>query len=67
VKKLELQFPNAKVDVVDICKRRVALHVLKTSRPVDLSNETIATAFGWTLNELLDFWREDVPKIVRKK
>jgi hypothetical protein len=52
------------IDPVEVSKRRVALHVLKTATKYELSNACIATAFGWTIDELLDFWREDDPKFV---
>jgi hypothetical protein len=65
---MSLLKPRAhRIDAVETCKRRVALHVLKTASPFQLTNETIATAFGWTVGELLSFWREDKPQLVVKK
>ena len=51
------------IDSVETSKRRVALHLLKVP-PHVLSNELIAHAFGWTVDQLLDFYRQDNPSLV---
>jgi hypothetical protein len=55
-----------KIDVVETCKRRVALRLLQTTAARVLSNGTIATALGWSVDELLDFWRHEKPPLVVK-
>jgi hypothetical protein len=69
-----LREPLTKIDdvvylnEVETAKRIVAKHLLKQPRYVDcLSNETIAAALGWGLDDMLEWWKEADPKVVIKE
>jgi hypothetical protein len=62
---MNVQPKDHEIDPVDVSKRRVAVHLLRLP-PYELSNAVIATALGWTVEELLDFYREDKPNFVRR-
>ena len=65
--KRKLKTPVVLLDTVETSKRRAAWHLLKVSR-YELSNAVIADALGWTIDQLLDFYREDKPCfVVRRK
>jgi hypothetical protein len=50
------------IDPVETSKRRVALHLLKVPS-LELSNAVIAHALGWTVDQLLNFYRQDKPPL----